>query len=153
MSDMKIGSVTFGPALRGLPGAGEMYDPIMFAIDLSALPPAARPAVAAALQAAVGRLAAGELPIEPRQAEDAVLAELVKGQMRSILAGAARAECPTCKGDGEITEDVAQAGDQTLTETYACPDCTIYPGVDTCRHGTPFRYACEACGDGPGAGE
>jgi hypothetical protein len=61
-------------------------------IDLSVLPPAARPAVAAALQAAVGRLAAGELPIEPRRAEDAVLVELVKSQMRSIVAGAARAE-------------------------------------------------------------
>lgn len=62
-------------------------------LDLSALPPAARPAVAAALQAAVGRLAAGGGDIDLSAAEDALLlAELVKGQMRQILAGAAKAE-------------------------------------------------------------
>lgn len=89
-------------------------------IDLSALPPAARPAMAAALRAAVGRLAAGELLLgdETRGVEDALLAELMKSQMRSILAGAEKAEAN--------------------------------PAADVCRHGTPFRYACEACGDGPG---
>jgi len=99
------------------PAATPPPDPDRYAtIDLSALPPAARPAVAAALQAAVGRLATGELPIEPRRAEDALLAELLKGQMRTILARAA----------------VREAGE-----------------IDACRHGTPYRYACEACGDGP----
>lgn len=32
--------------------------------------------------------------------------------------------CTTCDGDGQVSEDVAQAGDQTMTETYTCPDCS-----------------------------
>lgn len=136
--DLKVGSISFsdpfavrtmtGLPVYSLPPPG-IAEPTMFAIDLSALSAPARPAVAAALQAAVVRLAAGEAgPIDLRRAaDDAILAELVKGQMRQIVAGAAKADaskkCPTCEGEGDLTEDVGQAGDQTITETYACPDC------------------------------
>lgn len=85
------------------------------AIDLSALPPPWRSVVAAALQAAVGRLAAGEfLPAGPEGAEEALLAELVKSQMRQIVAGAAKAEAGAGEGWMDIETDRPRIGQWVL---------------------------------------
>lgn len=54
--------------------------------------------------------------------------------------------CSTCEGEGDVTEDVAQAGDQTLTETYDCPDCD---GTGLLRNDLvaagPDEYECRTC--------
>lgn len=34
-----------------------------------------------------------------------------------------KVKCVVCDGEGIVTEDVAQAGDQTITESYECYWC------------------------------
>lgn len=38
-------------------------------------------------------------------------------------------KCKTCDDTGEVQVDICQAGDQTMTEWHACPDCDATEGV------------------------